>query len=266
MNTNAFTPSTESTSTFEVNALNVLVTRPEKKSQVLVSLLAQQHITALSQPLFDYHPLAGESEIKTALLTTDILIFVSVAAVTFANASYALNHTSCQHVFAVGQATKQALEQLGFSNVISPNIENSEGLLALPNLREVNEQRITIFRGDGGREHLAQTLSSRGAKVNYVESYQRVWRTLSKNIAKQWQQQQINCIVVTSNAILMKLTQKLITPEHSTNSEIDYWQHHCTWLVASQRIADNAKDMGISRVINMNGASDKVIINQIKQL
>ena len=47
------------------------------------------------------------------------------------------------------------------------------------------------------------------------------------------------------------------------NDEDRYWQEQCLWIVASQRIADNAKKMGIVRVINANGANTTAIISAL---
>ncbi len=254
------------------NSLNVLITRPAGKSQALALLLNQQGISAISQPLFDYHAYARSQDIKNSIYSADILIFVSVAAVEFAHASYPLSINSSKIVIAVGQATKKALQAIGIDNVLTSVQENSEGLLQLEQLNHVKGKNITIFRGNGGREHLATTLTERGAQVRYIESYQRVWRTLTKNIAKQWQEQQINCIVVTSNDILLALVNLVLNTE-KTNTDINtklndnnYWQHNCCWLVASQRIADSATAMGLTQVVNINGANDQVIIEQLQKL
>lgn len=250
--------------------LKVLITRPEAKAQQLASLLDEQDITNTRQALFDYQPYANPQAINTALKSADILIFVSVAAVEFAHASSPLpvnflqNNTS-QLFFAVGNATKQALMAIGITQVLSPppEQENSEGLLKLPELVHVKSKKVVIFRGNGGREHIANNLMQRGAKVSYIESYQRVWRTLSKNIAHQWQAQQINCIVVTSNDILLALIKYLVGATDNTNN---YWQTQCLWVVASERIAQNAKKLGLTRVMNTHSASSQIICETLQKI
>ena len=50
---------------------------------------------------------------------------------------------------------------------------DSEALLAQDALQDIAGQNIVIFRGDGGREHLARALAARGARVEYAECYRR---------------------------------------------------------------------------------------------
>lgn len=248
--------------------LNVLVVRPEKKAQALTSLLNKQGITCVSQPLFDYQPLADHQQSKDLLTTADIIIFVSVAAVEFANAHITAKKWRYQHIIAVGKATKKALYALTLEDIHSPTQENSEGVLALSVLNEnLSGINITIVRGNGGREHLAIELNKRNATVQYLESYQRIWRTFPKDIDKQWYQQQINCIVITSNALLERLVELTkATSVTIKNETTEYWKNHCIWLVASKRIANHAKQLGLVNVIQSDGANEQAISTTLQAL
>ena len=79
-------------------------------------------------------------------------------------------------VAAIGQATAEALREAGFTSVLSPRERHdSEALLALPRLQtRVKGQNIVVFRGQGGRERIKETLEERGAHVEYAECYRRV--------------------------------------------------------------------------------------------
>lgn len=243
------------------NPLNVLVARPSKKAQVLALLLNKQGIACVSQPLFDYQPLADHEQSNKLLTTANIIIFVSVAAVEFAHTNVAATHWQYQHIIAVGKATKAALQALSLENIYCPAQENSEGVLALNLLSEnISNKSITIVRGNGGREHLAIELTKRGARVQYLESYQRIWRTFPKDIGKQWYQQQINCIVVTSNALLDKLIELTQATNIAVENDIiKHWRNNCIWLVASKRIANHAKQLGLANVIQSDGANEQAI-------
>ena len=249
--------------------LNVLITRPTKNAQALAKSLAASNITCVNQPLFDYQPLADHQTSENLLTNENIIIFVSVAAVEFANKIFTAQNWRYQHIIAVGRATKAALQLLGINNILCPQQENSEGLLTLPVLnKNFCAEPITIVRGNSGREHLAKQLGDQGAKVNYLESYQRVWRTFTEDIGNQWFKQQINCIVVTSNAILEKLVQLIIEQQEQDNAQqlANYWRNQCLWVVASQRIATTAKQFGLTHVVISDGASDNSITTTLQQL
>ena len=237
--------------------INVLITRPESAGRELQQHLKTQGIVSYCQPFFDYQSNQALQQLKTLqnTLTAPIVIFVSVAAVEFANKLLPIATWAKQDVIAVGSATQRALKAFGVDAVV-PQQHDSEGLLTLSQLSNVSKKDIVIIRGDGGRELIAEALSIRGANVHYFESYRRVWRNLSINALKTWQQQQINCILVTSNALLEFIVNLI------KNSDA-YWKEDCTWIVASSRIANNAEKMGLKRVINAHGANKKAITSAL---
>ena len=59
--------------------------------------------------------------------------------------------------------------------MISPTgRHDSEGLLETARLQAVRGENIIVFRGEGGREHLRESLEARGARVRYAQCYRRV--------------------------------------------------------------------------------------------
>lgn len=76
--------------------------------------------------------------------------------------------------FAVGPSSAEALTEAGLPAKTPTERYDSEGLLALPELQQVENEKILIWRGVGGRETLATTLKDRGAMVCYAELYRRV--------------------------------------------------------------------------------------------
>jgi uroporphyrinogen-III synthase len=203
--------------------------------------------------MFDYQKTVNSEESQELLrsLQQPIVIFVSAAAAEFADKIRPLTLWPYSKVITVGKATTRIVQKLGLAATF-PQQQDSEGLLALPELSAVKNKTIIIVRGDGGRELLAETLRQRGANVHYIESYQRIWRTFEKKICQQWRIKQINCIVITSNALLESVV-------HLLDKSDDFWQNTCLWVVASKRIADKAKQLKLQNVINANGASDQAI-------
>ena len=118
---------------------------------------------------------------------------------------------------------------------------------------------VLIVRGNGGRELLADELKNRNVNVQYCESYQRVWHGLPSSQFTIWQNNKINGMVITSNALLKRVVNLI----DITNN---YWQNTCLWIVASERIAQTALKMGLKQVINTNGASDQAIIKTLQDM
>ena len=110
-------------------------------------------------------------------------------------------------VAAVGQGTAKLLRQLGRPADIFPTHQyNSEALLGMSELQFVSGQQIVIFRGEGGRELLADTLRSRGATVEYIECYQRIRPdTDTQELHAALVAKSVNAVVVTSNQGLQNL-------------------------------------------------------------
>ncbi len=240
------------------NNLNILLTRPLEKSQQLAKTLQPLAAHIEITPLFAYQ--AGE---QLAQLQQQIqnqnpqtIIFISQAAVEYALTAISVATLKLSAtIIAVGNATAQALVNAGISNVVIPQQHTSEGILALAQLQNINNDNILIIRGNGGRELLKQQLQHRGAKVVYNEVYQRTWLQLNApQTIEKWHKAKINCIVITSNELLVRLL-KL-----TTNAA---WLKQCLWIVASARIAKQAKDFGVPNVYDAQGANNLKIYQAV---
>lgn len=79
--------------------------------------------------------------------------------------------------YAVGGATAQALHRAWGVRVRIPprGLENtSEALLTLGSLQRLDEQKVLLVAGEGGRLLLGNTLAQRGARVTRLALYRRV--------------------------------------------------------------------------------------------
>jgi uroporphyrinogen-III synthase len=237
--------------------LRVLVTRPQPQADELLTLLSAQGIDAYHLPLFDYvaatNTTALTAQIQALDANNSLAIFVSAAAVTFAQSLLPLSQWPVQHIVAVGNKTAQALQQLGVA-CETPKQQCSEGILQLPSLQQVQQKTVVIVRGDGGREIIAEQLSAKGAIIRYIECYQRQWREYQINeLNTQLKNWQINGIVSTSNALLIRLVSLLKKAELT---EQRYWFEQCQWFVISERMLAQAKQLGIQRVVNVGTANN----------
>ena len=162
-----------------LDGLGVVITRPRPAADALAAALREEGAHALVFPSLTIEgaPLSQRSQdALEGLAQCTLAIFISANAVEhgLAAARRAGSWPAGAKVAAVGEATAAALRNSGFEAVISPRErQDSEALLALPELRMVKGESVIVFRGEGGREHLREVLESRGARVGYVECYRR---------------------------------------------------------------------------------------------
>lgn len=240
----------------------IVITRPKKQGLQLQQALQKHAINTCCQPLLDYQQASSGDEITQILqhFNPAIIIFISVAAVEYADRALPLNLwlNSDIKVIAVGQTTQQALADRNIL-AICPITHDSEGMLALAALsgEQLNKNnKVLIVRGDGGRELLAVELAQRGANVRYLESYRRNWLAIPQQVLTQWQQKNVAGFIITSNALLQRVVDLLDIKDN-------YWQNTCLWIVASERIKQSAQQLGLQKVINSHGANDQAIINTL---
>lgn len=160
-----------------LEGLKILVTRPRDQAEPLAQAIMRAGGVPLIFPLLDIAPVSDERALQqqiTHLTQANLAIFISPNAVQYGMAAIraAGVFPARLKVATVGQGSAKALRELGATDVIVPADRfDSEGLLAL--LQNVDGWRVMIFRGDGGRELLGDTLKARGATVEYVTCYRR---------------------------------------------------------------------------------------------
>ncbi len=111
-------------------------------------------------------------------LASDIVLFTSPNAVRASAALAPLHARRGQHWMAVGAGTRRALARRGI-DAVAPVRMDSEGLLGLPQLANVQGRRIGLVTAPGGRGVLAPSLAARGATVLRANVYARRTVTLS---------------------------------------------------------------------------------------
>lgn len=251
----------------DLSGLTVVVTRPCLQAQALTDLITASGGTAVSFPVIeivapvDPGPLVA---LLNRLNEFDIAIFISANAVTagmeFVQAAGGLPATL--QLAVVGDATARALAKSGHQADIHPkNKFNSEALLAVEEMNNVSGKKIIIFRGDGGRELLADTLRARGALVEYAECYQRARPDIDvSNLMNHWQNNDIDAIVVMSNQGLRNL-QEMVGQAGQT------YLHNSQLVIISERTLKLAQQSGFSkRPLIATTASDQAVMEVLAGL
>lgn len=160
---------------------HIVVTRPSGQADSLCAAIEARGGIVLRFPVLAIgEPEDGRAldEVIARLDGFDLAFFVSPNAV-----SHALGLILARRawpvglrVATVGKGSERALAGFGFRDVIAPQSGfDSESVLALPEFRAdaVVGRRVVIFRGDGGRDLLGETLRERGATVEYITCYRR---------------------------------------------------------------------------------------------
>lgn len=157
----------------------ILVTRPAHQAAALAEMIRGAGGLPLLFPVLEILDTARPQALDDAIARLEayrIAVFVSPNAVSRAMPRILARRAWPAGLGAatVGKASAAELRRHGIATVIVPDDRfDSEALLALPELNDIAGQRIVVFRGDGGRELLGDTLRARGAQVDYVECYRR---------------------------------------------------------------------------------------------
>lgn len=255
--------------TSALQGTHIVVTRPAHQAEMLCSLITQNGGVPIRFPVLEIvAPGNGValSAVLDRLAICDIAIFISANAVQWAmpliNDRGGLPDTVS--VAAVGQSTARALAGAGHPADICPDQQfNSEALLDTAALQQANGKRIVIFRGEGGREHLADILRQRGAMVEYAECYRRARPdTGVAPLLQAWQQGQLDIIIVTSNEGLQNL-HDMIRDSDQAESLLSKLLD-TPLLLISERTAMLARQLGFTQApIIATKASDDALLQAL---
>lgn len=247
----------------------VVITRPEAQANSWAQQLEAQGFTTTKLNLLEIVPVSSDEKIraiKNKVLDFDLYqkaIFVSQNAVEFGMQwldEYWPQLPIGTDYFAVGATTAKKLSDYDIAVTDLAVSDNggmtSEDLLRSPGLQQVDGEKIIIFRGCGGRGHMAEELRKRGAWVDYCELYERrlpshadeQLRTLCNNI----EQTQQFLLSVHSGESLENLLGLI------NNYPIQHQEklRALPLLVPSQRIAMAAQTAGFNNTICAENATD----------
>lgn len=230
--------------------LGVLVTRPREQAAGLVRRLEQLGARPILFPALAILPPSDPAPLQELLARLDrfdLAIFISPTA---AQRGLAAVKTCCSWpkglaMAAIGQGTAQALGALGFTQILEPDDgADSEHLLSLPELQQVSSRHVVIFRGEGGRETLAETLRARGAQVAYAECYRRGMPEMANtsSILESFRTGDIQAVTAYSSETLDNLWQLLGDAGRPFLMKTPLFVPH-------PRIASHAKALGVLTAI-----------------
>jgi uroporphyrinogen-III synthase len=236
--------------------LNIAVTRPREQAHELIQSIERLGGKALPFPLLEIEAVGDDQALReqiSRLEQADLAIFISPNAVRHGMAAIRTLGAlpPALKIATVGQGSAKALRDLGIARVITPAERfDSEGLLALPELQNIAGKQVMIFRGDGGRELLGDTLKARKATVEYVTCYLRRKHALD---AAALRAARPDAITVTSSEALAHLWEMLQQGEPPGT----------VLFVPHPRIAELARRQGWKDVVVSGSGDDGLIASLI---
>ncbi len=253
-------------STADLRGLGVMVTRPAHQAEPLCKLIEGAGGRPYRFPLLEIQPPeAPLHEIQSQLdqLTEfDIAIFISPNAVErgIKLIQERGNLPKQLQLATVGQGSARLMTRLlgRKPDFCAPPPFNSEALLTNTGMQNLSERNIIIFRGNGGREVLAETLRSRGAKVEYCEVYRRICPKFAPaTLTQAWEHGKISVITITSGEGLRNLV-------HLAGSVNQHWLFQTPLVLINRRLATLARELGFKQqLLITNEASDSAMIDAI---
>lgn len=242
--------------------MRVWVTRPLRQAEATSQLLREQGVAVWCQPVMEICPLPELGpEQRNQVMNVDlysIAIFISQNAVHYGCAlidQFWPQVPVGLNFFAVGKATARALSNQGLLAQAPVSVLDSEGLLALPALQQVAQQRVIIFKGQGGRNTLAKTLAERGARVDNCELYSRqhCQKAVPALQASDFGLQGSDRILAYSGASV-ELIHKTLQAAGRTEVLLR------PVVVPGERVANIAQRLGFERVVTAQNATDQAML------
>lgn len=231
----------------------LLITRPKHQAEPLSILLKTTGANTILFPTLLIKLLHNTKKIRHILnhiQDYDIAIFVS------ANAAIPFNNKQIK-IIAIGPGTAKALKKNNMNVNFIPKIYSSNGILALPILKNVKNKRIVIFCGENSNPLLKDTLLKRDATVDEAICYRRECPIINETQLKQLQSQSIDLVISTSKESLQNLARLFPKPTSG-------WIYHKHSLVISEGMANLAHQLGFNgEIIIAKNASDQVIVDTL---
>ncbi len=238
----------------------IVVTRPRAQAGGLAAAIRDAGGEAFIFPLLEIGPApdpAPLAEAVSRLGDYTLAVFISPNAVDYSVPAMLARGPwpSGLTLAAVGQGTARALAVHGVHGTVVPSERfDSEALLELPELQadRVAGRRVVIFRGDGGRELLGDTLAARGATVDRIPCYTRsAPATGAAPLLERWRRGGIDAITVSSSEGLRYLVDMLDDEGRRRLAETPVFVPHA-------RIAENAAALGLRSVVLTGPADDGI--------
>ena len=247
--------------------LGILVTRPAAQAEPFCTALTAEGASVIRFPVLEILAPSDPTnlrEVLDRLADFDIAVFISPNAVQRVLNLALAERTwpASTKIAAIGNRTAQELKGFGRpADILPPRRFDSEALLAQEAMQDVAGKRVVIFRGDGGRELLGDTLKARGAEVTFAEAYRRGRpEGDTGELMYAFSRGQIGVITITSGEGLRNLYEMV-------GKLGRMWLRKTPLVVGSERIAEIAQELGFKAAVETaEDPTDAAMLAAVHQL
>jgi uroporphyrinogen-III synthase len=243
----------------------IVVTRPVAQAEPLATAIERNGGVALRFPVIEIGDVADATQLAAAAARIeefDFAVFVSPNAIDKALGFITARRAWPARVRAVamGRGSERRLAAFGVRDALLPEGDSdSEALLRRPELQaeRIRGRRVAIFRGNGGRELLGDTLTGRGARVERVECYRRDKPEVeTAPLLGQLAAGAVDAIIVSSSEGLRNLCEMLGAGAAERLRRLPLFLQH-------QRIAAEARRLGFTLIVSAASGDDGLLAGLI---
>lgn len=238
----------------------VLITRPVHQAKFLQEKIEALGVNTILFPSIEIVSYQGSERLRKAI---EKIKDYSVAIFSSANAVEAIGEywhslKIALPVIAIGPGTAKTLGKFNIPVAGIPSEFSSSGILKMPELEAIENQKIAIFCGENPRPQLKEGLQNRGGLVSEIYCYRREKpKSNVKNKIPESTWAAIDVIISTSQESLQNL-HGLFAAEELANL-LDK-----SLVVISQDMENYARELGFKGEIYLaKNASDEAIVEAL---
>lgn len=244
----------------------VLLTRAVGRGGELAARLQQAGCTALQVPCLVIEPLEfphQPTEIADLDTFAAVIVVSPAAAALFRELveTYWPQWPQGPAWLATGRATAaplRAVEPALEVHVPGPAEEDASGVLRLPQLQEVSDQRVLLVKGIGGRPELGEELQQRGACLRELALYRRACPQEQAPVLQDLLRESPPEVAVALSGDTLDNLVRLAGGLASRLRKVPI-------CVPGERLERQARELGFDTVIPADGASTGHVLRAIDQ-
>ncbi len=237
-----------------LHSIRALVTRPKHQAGPLTRAIRRYQGMAWELPMLEIIPIEESQSMRDTVLSLDEFRKIIVTSPNAARFALELIDRYWPQLplytdwYAIGAGTAKILSDYGINATQPTEGSNSETLLEMAALKAVNDEKVLIIKGQGGRKLLKESLQKKGANVSCLETYFRQPPDYSATaLPHLLESNGINVILCSSGDTLKNLINYL--PERFFNVFYKLWL-----VIPGNRVAAIARQSGFNNIVIAKGA------------